>query len=166
MSFSWFSTCSPPWLSYYSRVAVEPSSQRKCAPNPTHSTNPFHPITGVEHVRSVGYKWSFLPPLYPILFPQHTTYLPASSEGVFIKAWPGHPASPRQISELLQGDVEKEVYGQRPKKPGFSGFARGFFRKNPVPETLAGHRLRVTVGVFGVLFQLPGNFLNMTIEVR
>jgi hypothetical protein len=49
-------------------------------------------------------------------------------------------------------------------KPGFSAFTRGFFRKNPVPETLAGHRLRVTVGVFGVLFQLPGNFLKMTIH--
>ena len=39
-----------------------------------------------------------------------------------------------------------------------SGFVRGFFRKNPVPETLAGHGLLAITGVFGVSFQLPGNF--------
>jgi len=32
--------------------------------------------------------------------------------------------------------------------------------KNPAPETLAGHGLRAITGVFGVLFQLPGNFLK------
>jgi hypothetical protein len=32
--------------------------------------------------------------------------------------------------------------------------------KNPVPETLAGHGLRAITGVFGVLFQLLGNFLD------
>ena len=58
----------------------------------------------------------------------------------------------------------KDTYMARdPKK---SGFTRGFLRKNPAPETLAGHGLRVTVGVLGVLFELPGNFLKMTIEVR
>jgi hypothetical protein len=46
------------------------------------------------------------------------------------------------------------------------GIARGFVLKNLVPETLAGHGLRVTVGVFGVLFELLGNFLEMTIEVK
>jgi hypothetical protein len=37
--------------------------------------------------------------------------------------------------------------------------------KNPVPESLAGHGLRAINGVFGVLFQLPGNFLKMTIRL-
>jgi hypothetical protein len=32
--------------------------------------------------------------------------------------------------------------------------------KNPVPETLAGHELRAITGVFGVLFQLLGNFFK------
>lgn len=49
---------------------------------------------------------------------------------------------------------------------GVLWFQRGFFRKNPGPETLAEHGLRVITGVFGVLFQLLGNFLKMTIEVR
>jgi len=37
--------------------------------------------------------------------------------------------------------------------------------KNPVPEILAGHVLRAITGVFGVLFQLPGNFLKITIQI-
>jgi hypothetical protein len=60
----------------------------------------------------------------------------------------------------------KKKYMARDLKKGFSGFARGFFRKNPVRQYLAGHGLRVTVGVFGVLFELLGNFLEMTIEAR
>ena len=48
---------------------------------------------------------------------------------------------------------------------GFLLFQRGFVLKNPVPETLAGHGLRAIKGVFGVLFQLPGNFSKMTIEI-
>jgi hypothetical protein len=32
--------------------------------------------------------------------------------------------------------------------------------KNPVPETLAGHGLWAITGVFGVLFQLLGNFFK------
>jgi len=47
---------------------------------------------------------------------------------------------------------------------GFSGFVRGFFLKNPVPETLAGHGLRAITGVFGVLFLLLVNFLKLSIE--
>jgi hypothetical protein len=43
---------------------------------------------------------------------------------------------------------------------GFLWFQRGFVLKNPVPEILAGHGLREITGGFGVLFQLPGNFLN------
>ena len=35
----------------------------------------------------------------------------------------------------------------------------GFRFETPPPETLAGHGLRVITGVFGVLFQLLGNFL-------
>jgi hypothetical protein len=54
----------------------------------------------------------------------------------------------------------------RGPKNGVFGVCTGFLSENPVPETLAGHGLRVTVGVFGVLFQLPGNFLKMTIEIR
>jgi hypothetical protein len=38
--------------------------------------------------------------------------------------------------------------------------------KNPVPETLAGHGLRAITGVFGVLFQLLGNFLKMIIQMN
>jgi hypothetical protein len=49
---------------------------------------------------------------------------------------------------------------------GFLWFQRGFVLKNPVPEILAGHRLRVTVGVLGVLFQLLGNFLKITIQIN
>jgi hypothetical protein len=60
----------------------------------------------------------------------------------------------------------KRRVAPEPEKTGFSEFTRGFFWKNPVPETLAGHGLRVTVGVFGVLFELLGNFLEMTIEVK
>jgi hypothetical protein len=37
--------------------------------------------------------------------------------------------------------------------------------KNPVPEILAGHELRAITGVFGVLFQLLGNFLKMIIQI-
>jgi hypothetical protein len=38
--------------------------------------------------------------------------------------------------------------------------------KNPVPEILAGHELRAITGVFGVLFQLLGNFLKMIIQIN
>jgi hypothetical protein len=56
-------------------------------PDASHLPNPFHHITGVEYVRSVGYNLSFLlPPLDPILFPQHTIYLPANSDGVSYSA--------------------------------------------------------------------------------
>jgi hypothetical protein len=48
---------------------------------------------------------------------------------------------------------------------GFYCSNGGFVLKNPVPETLAGHGLRVTVGVFGVLFLLLGNFLKITIWI-
>jgi hypothetical protein len=37
---------------------------------------------------------------------------------------------------------------------------RGFVLKNPVPETLAWHGLRLITGVFGVLFQLLGYFFK------
>jgi hypothetical protein len=43
---------------------------------------------------------------------------------------------------------------------GFLGFQRGFVLKNPTPEILVGHRLQRITGVFGVLFQLLGNFLK------
>jgi hypothetical protein len=48
---------------------------------------------------------------------------------------------------------------------GFLLFQRGFVLKNPVPEILAGHGLRLITGVFGVLFQLLGNFLKITIWI-
>ena len=48
---------------------------------------------------------------------------------------------------------------------GFLLFQRCFVLKNPVSETLVGHRLREISGVFGVLFQLLGNFLKMTIWI-
>jgi hypothetical protein len=41
---------------------------------------------------------------------------------------------------------------------GFLGISGGFVLNNPVPETVARHGLRAIKGVFGVLFQLPGNF--------
>jgi len=49
---------------------------------------------------------------------------------------------------------------------GFLWFQRGFVLKNPVPETLAGHGLRAITGVFGVLFQLLGNFLKITNQIN
>jgi hypothetical protein len=49
---------------------------------------------------------------------------------------------------------------------GFLLFQRCFFLKNPVPETLAGHGLRAIIGVFGVLFQLLGNFLKITNQIN
>jgi hypothetical protein len=52
---------------------------------------------------------------------------------------------------------------QCPDTMGFLGIAPGFVSKNPVPETPTGHRLRAVTGVLGVLFQLPGNFLKLTI---
>ncbi len=40
------------------------------------------PMHQYAHVRFVGNIWSFLlPPYRPILFPQHTTYLPGNFEG-------------------------------------------------------------------------------------
>jgi hypothetical protein len=42
----------------------------------------------------------------------------------------------------------------------------GFRFENPVPETLAGHGLRAIIGVFGVLFQLLGNFLKITNQIN
>ena len=49
---------------------------------------------------------------------------------------------------------------------GFLWFQRGFILKNPAPETLAGHELRLITGVFGVLFQPLGNFLKMIIQIN
>jgi hypothetical protein len=49
---------------------------------------------------------------------------------------------------------------------GFLWFQRGFVLKTPVPEILAGHGLRAITGVFGVLFQLPGNFLKIIIQIN
>jgi hypothetical protein len=46
---------------------------------------------------------------------------------------------------------------------GFLGIAGGFVLKNRIPETLTGHGLRAVTGVLGVLFQLQGNFLKLTI---
>jgi hypothetical protein len=60
--------------------------------------------------------------------------------------------------------LKKKYRARDLKKTGVSGFARGFFRINPVPETLAGHRLRLITGVFGVIFLLLGNFSKLSIE--
>ncbi len=60
----------------------------------------------------------------------------------------------------------KRRVAPEPEKTGFSEFTRGFFLQNPVLETLAGHGLPAITGVLGDLFQLPGNFLKITIEAR
>jgi hypothetical protein len=46
---------------------------------------------------------------------------------------------------------------------GYLGIAGGFVLKNPTSETLTGHGLQAVTGVLGVLFQLQGIFLKLTI---
>jgi hypothetical protein len=51
-------------------------------------------------------------------------------------------------------------------KTGVFEVCSGFLSENPRPETLAGHVLRAVTGVFGVLFQLLGNFLKITNQIN
>ena len=91
MSFSLFSTCSPPWPSYYSRVAVEPSLLRKCPHNPTHSTilspaiypKPFYPITTVESPGSSGVIGVSSPGWGTYFSRSKQSYLAVKTEGLF-----------------------------------------------------------------------------------
>ena len=46
-------------------------------PTPGHLTQPFHHLTTVEHVRSVGCNWSFYPGAYPPLAPDLANSLSA-----------------------------------------------------------------------------------------
>jgi hypothetical protein len=46
---------------------------------------------------------------------------------------------------------------------GSLGIAGGFVLKNPITESLTRHVLWAVTGVLGVLFQLLGNFLKLTI---
>ena len=48
----------------------------------------------------------------PGYWPFHTQFPKLSAREIFegfLSAWPGYPASPRQIFKLLQGDVDKEA---------------------------------------------------------
>jgi hypothetical protein len=67
------------------------------------------------------------------------------------------------ISGVYMGVHEDD---ERLPATGFLLFQRCFVLKNPVPETLAGHGLRAITGVFGVLFQLLGNFLKITYQIN
>jgi hypothetical protein len=128
----------------------------------------------------ISNNWRSPPPL-PILVSASGNISARTILGISIKARPGlhHPSYPllaperQPVKHFPRGhsSAVSAVWMDRTKSGdrlhwGFLGIARGFFLKNPVPEILAGHGLRVTVGVFGVLFQLPGNFLKMTIELR
>ena len=61
------------------------------------------------------------------------------------------------VSGVYVGVLE---IAERLPATGFLLFQRCFVLKNPVSETLAVHGLRAISGVFGVLFQLLGNFLK------
>ena len=96
-----------------------------------------HHCRRVRQVRRLSLELSA--PLDPILFPQRTTYLPANSEGSPYRPGLNTPHHLDRYSNCSRV-VLKKKYMARDLKIG-------------------------VFGVFGVLFQLPGNFLQMAIEV-
>ncbi len=70
-------------------------------PTPSHTSQPLHPITGVEYVRLVGYDWSFYPRGIPHTCIRISQYI---CPGKFLKdsyrPALGLPHYPRQLSEV------------------------------------------------------------------
>ena len=108
----------------------------------------------VEYARFVGCNWSFLvtPRGRPLFTPNSASYLPMDFLKVSYRPGLDTPHHLDRYSNCSSMMLKKKYMARDPNISGFSGVARGFVLKNPVRQSLAGHRLRVTVGVFGDFF--------------
>jgi hypothetical protein len=141
--------------------------------NPTHSTDPspgrlpqaLPPHQHRRVVRFVGCIRGFYPGVDPILFPQHTTYLPANSEGSPYRPGLDTPHYLDRYSHCTRLTLKIGIEAET-KKNGVLGVCSGFLPEKPRPRnpyrTWATGNYR---GFWGFI-STTGEFLKMTIEVR